>query len=235
MEGGKRSSHESAKMVETPVQPESSDLPVAEQDEDSVDLVEMFIEEMADKPEPASEPKVDPAQQELESIFLEFKKGVQKQFGDQDYETHYNLGIAYKEMGMISEAVEEFQLASKGQASFIDAMSMIATCCREKGDYEQAMQQIQAILMDERCSSGHAIGLKYELAQLYELREMKKEALELYQEIYRVDKTFKDVAKRVKNLKGNAPDTPQASASVPSRKVPTEKVKSKKQKKVSYL
>ncbi|MGH7274702.1 MAG: tetratricopeptide repeat protein [Nitrospiria bacterium] len=235
VEGGSRSSQESAKAVETPVQAKDSDLPFAAQDEDSVDLVEMFMEEMADKPVPASAPKVDPAQQELESIFLEFKKGVKKQFADQDYETHYNLGIAYKEMGLITEAVEEFQLASKGQAIFIDAMSMIATCYREKGDYEPAMQQIQAILMDERCSSGHAIGLKYELAQLYELREMKKEALELYQEIYRVDKTFKDVAKRLKKLKGNAPDIPQASASLPSKKVHTEKVKSKKQKKVSYL
>ena len=67
---------------------------------------------------PADGPALGEPQGEasLEEIFREFKKGVEQQLSAEDYETHYNLGIAYKEMGLVDEAIGEFQLASKDAA-----------------------------------------------------------------------------------------------------------------------
>ncbi len=230
-----------------PPKPQAQKTAMPAQEEGDVNLSEMFMEELGDKSEPVGKSEsavadaIDPAQKELESLFREFKKGVQEQFGDQDYETRYNLGIAYKEMGLIKEAIEEFKLASKGQNLFIAAISMIAACYKEEGDYEHAVQQFQAALEDERCTSSHVIGLKYELAQLYELTDRKKEALELLTEIYEADKSFKDVAQKIKDLKSSGPAaaktaaTAPAAATVSTKQGYTPKAKSEKKKKVSYL
>src|SRR5262249_36137488 len=56
----------------------------------------------------------------LEDILSDFKKGVEKQLGSEDYDTRYNLGIAYKEMGLIDEAIAEFQIAAKDPKRFLE-------------------------------------------------------------------------------------------------------------------
>ena len=69
----------------------------------------------------------------LEEIFRDFKKGVEQQLSPEDYETHYNLGIAYKEMGLIDEAIGEFQLAAKDPLHAVECCSMLGLCFLEKG------------------------------------------------------------------------------------------------------
>jgi tetratricopeptide (TPR) repeat protein len=231
-----------ASQPKTPTKAQKMKMPVHE--EGDINLAEMFMDDFGDKPKPeveageSSKPEsIDPAQKELESLFSEFKKGVQAQFGDEDYETRYNLGIAYMEMGLVKEAIEEFQLASKGQSQFVDAVGMIAVCYKEAGDYEQAAKQLQAVLQDERCTDGHAIGLKYELGQLYELMGRKKEALDLFTEVYKMDQSFKDVAQKLKEFKNDAdPDLAEAGTKTRRGQEPVKPQPSmKKKKKVSYL
>jgi tetratricopeptide (TPR) repeat protein len=238
---GSREPAEPVQAAPPPPRPKGPKLQLPAQEEGEVNLAEMFMEDLEEKAEPeAAEPakpdSADPAQQELESLFREFKKGIQAQFGDQDFETRYNLGIAYKEMGLLSEAIEEFKLASKGQDLFIDAINMIAVCYKEVGKYEEAAQQLLAALKDERCSGGHAIGLKYELAQLYELLDRKNEAFALFSEIYDRDKSFKDVAQKLKDLKKEAaPDMVQTGAKDHRTPGHAPKGQTGKKKKVSYL
>ncbi len=197
--------------------------------EGDVNLTDLFKDDLFgnDEAEPEPEP-ADLAQKELESLFTEFKRGIQEQFGDKDYETHYNLGIAYKEMGLLREAIEEFQLASNGDAMFIDAVNMLAICYKAREDYEHAIEQIEAALMDERCTGGHAVGLKYELAELYDLTNRKEEALQLFDEIYQLDQSFKDVAEKYKQLKNGGGETAAPQDSGNPEPPP-------KKKKVSYL
>ncbi|MDX1764795.1 MAG: hypothetical protein R3231_10775, partial [bacterium] len=59
------------------------------------------------------------------NIFSEFREGVQREVGNEDHETHYNLGIAYLEMGLIDEACEEFMTASRDERRAMDCMTMI--------------------------------------------------------------------------------------------------------------
>lgn len=140
----------------------------------------------------------------LDSIFKEFQKGVKEQFGDEDYETHYNLGIAYKEMGLINEAIEEFQLSVKGNGRFFDSASMLAFCFREKGMHREAIEQLEKALQDPRFTEKDYIGLKYDLGQLYEDIGDIGRALTIFTEVQKVDADFRDIAKKVSDLKKKA-------------------------------
>ena len=101
------------------------------EEEGFFDLSEELEKEMSAVPVGA--PPKELKDMELDDIFTEFKKGVKEFLGDEDHETHYNLGIAYKEMGLVNEAIGEFQLAIKGAERFFDASSMLALCFKEKG------------------------------------------------------------------------------------------------------
>ena len=87
---------------------------------------------VAEGPAPAAA-GTDLGDASLSDIFREFQKGVDKQLGKEDYETRYNLGIAYKEMGLVDEAIAEFQLAAKDESRLLECTSMLGMCFVEKG------------------------------------------------------------------------------------------------------
>ena len=60
-------------------------------------------------PEPTAE-----SLNQLAEVFQEFRDEL-GELGeeDEDLETHYNLGIAYREMGLLDEAIGEFQKVAK--------------------------------------------------------------------------------------------------------------------------
>ena len=72
-------------------------------------------------------------------IFKEFKKGVDEKIGQEDYDTRYNLGIAYKEMGLIEEAIHEFLISSKHPLKFFDSAGLLGICFREKGMMDESI------------------------------------------------------------------------------------------------
>ena len=50
---------------------------------------------------------------DVDEVFAKFKQGVKAQIADSDSATHYDLGVAYKEMGLLSDAAREFEIASQ--------------------------------------------------------------------------------------------------------------------------
>ena len=74
-----------------------------------------------------------PEEPTLEEIVEGFKRGVAENLSSEDYDTHYNLGIAYREMGLLDEAIGEFQLAAKDPAHLVDCCSMLGVSFLEKG------------------------------------------------------------------------------------------------------
>jgi len=137
----------------------------------------------------------------LEEIFREFKKGVEQQLSAEDYETHYNLAIAYKEMGLTDEAIGEFQFASKSPAFFLKCCSMLGICFREKGMNALAAKWYQKGLESAGAGSEEdALGLRYDLALLHEEGGEVIRALELLTEVYGVNAQYRDVADRIRLL-----------------------------------
>jgi tetratricopeptide (TPR) repeat protein len=136
----------------------------------------------------------------LADIFKEFKKGVDKQLGKEDYDTRYNLGIAYKEMGLIDEAIAEFQLAAKDENRLLECSSMLGICFLEKGMPKLAVKWFEKGLQAPGRSEEEYQGLKYDLAMAHEASGEVDRALNLFTDLYGQNANFRDVATKVREL-----------------------------------
>jgi tetratricopeptide (TPR) repeat protein len=137
----------------------------------------------------------------LADIFKEFKKGVDKQLGKEDYDTRYNLGIAYKEMGLIDEAIAEFQLAAKDEARLLECASMLGICFLEKGMPKLAMKWFERGLKAPGRTEEEYAALRYDLATAHEAAGDVDRALALFTDLYGQDANFRDVATKVRDLR----------------------------------
>jgi tetratricopeptide (TPR) repeat protein len=173
---------------------EPAEEPVAEteEQEEYVNLASILSEELGDQMEDSSGHE----DTLLDGAFKELKKEVESTHNEKDMETHYDLGIAYKEMDMIPEAIKEFELASQGVTRFQDSVIMLASCYRSRGVMVTAIKTIQDALEDPRCQEDKRVPLLYEMAILVDLSGDKKKAGMLYEEVYQVEPEFRDVAKR---------------------------------------
>jgi tetratricopeptide (TPR) repeat protein len=136
----------------------------------------------------------------LTDIFREFQKGVDKQLGKEDYETRYNLGIAYKEMGLVDEAIAEFQLAAKDESRLLECASMLGICFLEKGMPKLAVKWFEKGLQAQGRSEAEYQGLRYDLAHALEVSGETDRALEMFTELYGQNARFRDVEDRVRQL-----------------------------------
>ena len=138
----------------------------------------------------------------LADIFKEFKKGVDKQLSQEDYDTRYNLGIAYKEMGLLDEAIAEFQLAAKDPNRLLECSSMLGICFMDKGMPKLAIKWFERGLKSEGRTEEEYLGLRYDLASAHEAAGDSDTALSIYTELYGQDANFRDVATKVKERRG---------------------------------
>lgn len=138
-------------------------------------------------------------------IFNEFKKGLGKELEAEDYKTHYNLGIAYKEMGLIDDAIREFQTSRNDPKSFIQSSSMLGICYMEKGVYPLAVDVLTSALekMEDRGDSYWA--MKYDLAEAYEKNGNIQEALDAYTEVYGWNSKFRAVSDKITQVRAKLP------------------------------
>ena len=118
---------------------------------------------------------------------------AQEPADDINAETHYTLGVAYKNMGLVNEAKEEFALAMKGPEVFLDACLMTAVCLKEQEDYDSASAQLERLLTDPRCQGAKAQAIRYELGLLYEKQQQWQLATTMFEAI----PTFHDVPQRL--------------------------------------
>jgi tetratricopeptide (TPR) repeat protein len=114
-----------------------------------------------------------------------------------DPETHYTLGVAYKNMGLLEEAKEEFVLSMKGPDVFLDSCLMTAVCLKEQEQYDAASAQLERLLSDPRCQGAKAQAIRYELGLLYE----KQEQWQLAKTMFEAIPTFHDVPQRLASIR----------------------------------
>jgi tetratricopeptide (TPR) repeat protein len=189
------------------------------------------------------------AERELENVFRKFQKGVQEQYGKEDYETHYNLGVAYREMGLLNEAITEFRLVLKSPDRVISATAMIASCLRAKGALPRAEETLLEVLNNPKYSKSEGIaGLAYELGQIFEVQGRIDDALAQYYRAKELEPDHKEAAVRISQLERRstgpshiAPPQPSAGAAPkrspdrPTAPTPARPEGKTERKKVSYL
>lgn len=144
-----------------------------------------------------------PAEEEppsFDDIFAQFKKGVERELKN-DASAHYDLGIAYKEMGLVADAIGEFEIALGDPAREVEACNMIAICHQQLGHTEKAVEYYQRALASPRCTPEAALNMNYELACLYEnVGDIRNAAL-YFKKVIEQDKTYRDVGERIRALK----------------------------------
>ncbi|MEC9466679.1 MAG: hypothetical protein VX834_12885 [Myxococcota bacterium] len=135
-----------------------------------------------------------------------------------DYETHYNLGIAYKEMGMLDDGVRELTLAAESPTFEIPALTIIGQCKLELGQCAEALANFFKALNARNIKASEQISLHYEIAEAYHAMGVITEALAYYEKVLGTAPGYRDVDKKVATLREaaaegntNAPKTDKVS------------------------
>ncbi|HSB30966.1 MAG TPA: tetratricopeptide repeat protein [Candidatus Sulfobium mesophilum] len=166
------------------------------------------------------EPEID---SDVLEIFQEFKKGLESELAEEDSETHYNLGIAYKEMGLLDDAIKEFQTSRSDPKRFMQSSTMLGVCYMEKGLYSLAIDVLTKAIKEISDKDESYWAIKYDLAEAYEKNNNVKEALDLYTAVFGWNAGFRNVSEKINQLKARIAKSSEA-----------EKTKAKKDR-VSYL
>ena len=158
---------------------------------------------------PKASPFGDDAGVDLAEMFGELKHDLEADVAssDEDPETHYNLGIAFREMGLLDEAIGELQKAcqsfdhGKPFPQIMQTYTWLAQCFLEKGVPEAAVRWYDKALKVSGIDSETRVALHYELAAAYEASGDKPAALHHFMDVYGSNIDYRDVAERIKALK----------------------------------
>jgi tetratricopeptide (TPR) repeat protein len=90
------------------------------------------------------------------------------------------LALAYKEMGLLDEAIETFEQALRGPSRFLDSCTMIAMCYKDRRLNKAAIEWLERAGRHPRCEGAVALSVKLALAQLYEAEGQGEKAAQLY-------------------------------------------------------
>lgn len=140
-------------------------------------------------------------EQSIEEIVEGFKQGVAETLSSDDYDTHYNLGIAYREMGLVDEAIGEFQLAAKSEQYLVDCCSLLGSAFLEKGFPDLAAKWYERGLKAPKVTDEEKLGLLYELGNLYLSTGKRSTAKETFAEIYGANSNYRDVVAKLEELR----------------------------------
>ena len=133
-------------------------------------------------------------------LLKHFKEGVAHSLGEEDYESHYDLGVAYKEMGLLDDAISEFQKALRSKSHRLPAYEALGQCFVEQERFQVAATVLSRALHEPGLTDDHRVGVLYLLAYSTEALGRWDEAKSYYQRVYATDINFRDAASRLAAL-----------------------------------
>jgi len=169
------------------------------------------VERLSGAKTPLPSPAVDrqapsPGGQEeeriLQSAVEKLQAKVKEEIGESDPEARYNLGIAYKEMGLLDEAAEEFRLSRSSPSLFLGASYLLAETVAEKGDVDAAIGLLDEVLASENLSDTEMQDVRYQKAVLLSRGGREEEAKEIFVSLYETSPDYRDVQERVQKFRG---------------------------------
>ena len=144
----------------------------------------------------------------LSDIFDDFKEGVEAgQPEEEDPNTHYNLGVAFKEMALLDEAIGEFQKVCHAMeagvpfAEPVQVYTLLAGCFAEKGVPQASTKWLLKALSLPNIDEDTKLALHYEIGSVSESAGDKNTALKHFMEVYGTNIDYRDVAERIKALR----------------------------------
>ncbi|MGE5231607.1 MAG: tetratricopeptide repeat protein, partial [Deltaproteobacteria bacterium] len=142
----------------------------------------------------------DDEQKNFEEMLAEFKRGIDQNLDVDDYQSHYDLGVAFKEMGLLDEAIAEFQKALRAPDGRLRTSEALGTAFFDKGQFGIAETVLRRAVDAEAGGDEAKIGLLYWLGRAAEAQGKAPEALRCYERALAVDIRFMDLDERVPRL-----------------------------------
>jgi tetratricopeptide (TPR) repeat protein len=169
-----------------------------------VDLSSMIFEESSPRDTrmriDRADPKAEDEQKEFQEILEQFKRGIEANLDSEDYQAHYDLGVAFKEMGLLDEAIAEFQKALRSPEGRLRTSEALGICFYDKGQYGISETVLRRAVETEHAGDEAKIGLLYWLGRASEAQGKEGEAITSYERALAVDIRFMDLSERMHRL-----------------------------------
>jgi tetratricopeptide (TPR) repeat protein len=138
-------------------------------------------------------------QRDFQETLAQFKRGIEENLGSEDYETHYDLGVAFREMGLLDEAIAEFQKALRAPDGRLRTSEALGLTFFDKGQFAIA-ESILSRAVEGGEADDEKIGAFYWLGRSAEAQDKRDEAIAAYERALAVDIRFRDLSERIHRL-----------------------------------
>src|SRR5437867_335924 len=171
---------------------------------DFVDLSAMILDE--DLPlrdtrmKVADEEPTGDEEQDFQEMLARFKQGIDENIDEGDFQSHYDLGVAFKELGLLDEAIAELQKALRSPEGRLRSSEALGVCFVDKGAYVVAESILRRWRDLPASGAQERLGVLYWLGRALEEQGKRVEARDLYGRVFAVDIRFRDVRERAKAL-----------------------------------
>lgn len=137
---------------------------------------------------------------DLGSLLTEFQRGVEAQLSG-DAQSHYDLAMTYREMGLLEQAIESFRVAARDPTFACRAAEMVGRCLLDQGQFPEAVQEFGAALKLAGADRQSAVSVRYQLGLALEAAGRVPEALAEFEQVCALQADYPDAALKVRVLR----------------------------------
>ncbi|TMQ71366.1 MAG: tetratricopeptide repeat protein [Candidatus Eisenbacteria bacterium] len=137
---------------------------------------------------------------DLGALLSEFQRGIEAQLSG-DAQGHYDLAMAYREMGLLDHAVESFRMALANPALAHRAAEMLGRCLLDQGRFDDAVGELSEALERPGLDVEGTLGLRYLLGLAHEAAGRPHEALAELERVFAQQPNYHDVAPKLRDLR----------------------------------
>jgi len=134
-------------------------------------------------------------------MLAQFKDKVSENLDSSDVRAHYDLGTAYKEMGLLDEAIGSFQAALRASSEHLPTYELMGQTFIEMGQPEAAVKSLERAVEVATTVEDELVGIYYYLGRAYEELDNSESAVEYYDRVFSLDINFADVTERLRELR----------------------------------
>lgn len=138
---------------------------------------------------------------DLAELLNAFREGVSEHLHADDASSHYDLGMTYRQMGLLDEAVAEFRLSARDPGYSVKCTDMLGRCLLERGDFGAAIAEFERGLALPGLPAETALSFRYSLGLVLEASGRVLEALEQFEAVFAQQPNYPDVAAKIRELR----------------------------------
>ncbi len=138
---------------------------------------------------------------DFQDMLKQFRAKVAEHVDVDDVQAHYDLGTAYKEMGLLDEAISEFQQALRADGQNLATYELLGQTFMEKGQPEVAIRTLSRATEMPFDVEDELLGIYYYLGRAHEELGNSDDAVEYYEKVFALDINFEDVTERLRSLR----------------------------------